>query len=98
MIIVVLSKFKGTRVLRMYSNQHCLFVFSIVTWLLYIQRINNILGGSLIILLHPTPIVYNFLTPQTILYINKNRHHFIHSLFCFHTVNIFAVLGCLYIY
>ena len=54
MIIVVLSKFKGTRVLRMYSNQHCLFVFSIVTWLLYIQRINNFLGG----------VSNNFVTPH----------------------------------
>ena len=46
MIIALLPNFKGSTIFRMYSNQHCLFVFAIVSNHLYIQSNNNFGGGG----------------------------------------------------
>ena len=47
MIIALLPNFKGNTVLRMYSNQHCLLVSTIVSNHLYIQSNNSFGGGGL---------------------------------------------------
>ena len=60
MIIVLLPNFKGSTILRMYSNQHCLFVFAIVSNHLYIQSNNNFGGVSNNFVIPHPPYFINF--------------------------------------